>query len=60
LRQHLKSLGLLVALLCKEKEDIGLFNQISTTLEKDSFRFGNLLDLMDRCAFATKLVTVIR
>ena len=49
-----------VALLCKQKEDIGLFNQVSTRLEKDSFRFGGLVDLMGRCAFSSKILTIVR
>jgi len=56
----IQSRDIFVALVCKQKEDIELFNQISTTLEKDSFRFGNLLDLMGKCTFATKIVTIIR
>ena len=54
-----QSRDMFVALLCKKKEDIGLFNQVSTELEKDSFRFGNLLDLMGRCAFSTKILTIV-
>jgi hypothetical protein len=49
-----------VALLCDEKEDIGLFNQVSTKLEEDSFRFGDLVDLMGRCAFSTRILTIFR
>ena len=55
-----QSRDMFVALLCKKKKDIGLFNQVSTKLEKDSFRFGNLLDLMGRCAFSTKILTIVR
>lgn len=49
-----------VALLCDKKEDIGLFNHISTTLEEDSFRFGDLVDLMGKCTFSTKILTIFR
>ncbi len=55
-----QSRDMFVALLCKKKEDIGLFNQVSTKLEEDSFRFGQLVDLMGRCAFSTKILTIIR
>jgi hypothetical protein len=49
-----------IALLCQQKEDLGLFNQVTTKLEKDSFRFGDLVDLMERCAFSTKVFTIFR
>ncbi len=49
-----------VAVLCKQKEDLGLFNQVSTELERDSFRFGQLIDLMERCAFSTRIITIYR
>ena len=55
-----QSRDMFVALLCKKKEDIGLFTQVSTSLEEDSFRFGQLVDLMGRCAFSTKILTVVR
>ena len=55
-----ESKDMFVALLCRQKEDIGLFNQISTTLERDSFRFGQLIDLLGECAFSTKIVTVVQ
>ena len=55
-----QSKEMFVSLLCKQKEDIGLFNQISIELEKDSFRFGDLVDLMGRCAFSTKIFTIYR
>jgi hypothetical protein len=55
-----QSKEMFVALLCAKKEDIGLFNQISTELEKESFRFGDLLDLMGRCAFSTEIITIFR
>ncbi len=55
-----QSKDLFVALLCKQKEDFGLFNQVSTELEKESFRFGQLIDLMDRCAFSTRIMTIYR
>ena len=49
-----------VALLCDKKEDIGLFNQLSTELEENSFRFGDLVDLMDKCTFSTRILTILR
>ena len=49
-----------VALLCKKKEDLGLFNQISTNIEEESFRFGDLIDLMNRCAFSSRILTIFR
>jgi hypothetical protein len=55
-----QSKEMFVALLCVKKEDIGLFNQVSTELEKESFRFGDLLDLMGRCAFSTEIITIFR
>ena len=54
------SRDMFVALLCRQKENLGLLNQVSTKLERDSFRFGQLVDLMDRCAFSTRIVTVYR
>jgi len=56
----MQSKDLYVALLCKQKEDFGLFNQVSSKLEKESFRFGQLIDLMDRCAFSTRIMTIYR
>ena len=55
-----QSRDMFIAILCKQKEDLELFNQISTTLEQESFRFGDLTDLMARCAFSTKILTIIR
>jgi hypothetical protein len=55
-----QSREMFVALVCNKKEDIGLFNQISTNLEKDSFRFGGLIDLMERCTFSTKVFTIYK
>jgi len=49
-----------VALICDKKEDIGFFNQVSTELEEDSFRFGDLVDLMGRCVFSTRVLTILR
>jgi len=56
----MQSKDLYIALLCKQKEDFGLFNQVSSKLEKESFRFGQLIDLMDRCAFSTRIMTIYR
>ncbi|SFV53112.1 hypothetical protein MNB_SV-14-958 [hydrothermal vent metagenome] len=49
-----------VALLCKQKEDVWQFNEMSTKEEEDSFRFGDLIDLMGKCAFSTKVLTIVR
>ncbi len=54
------SRDMIVALLCGQKENLGLFNQVSTELEKESFRFGQLIDLMDRCAFSTRIITIYK
>ena len=56
-----QSKEMFVSLLCKQKEDIGLFNQVPIKeLEKDSFLFGDLVDLMGRCAFSAKIFTIYR
>jgi hypothetical protein len=49
-----------VVLLCKQKEDFWQINQMSIEEEKDSFTFGDLIDLMWKCAFATKVLTIVR
>jgi len=55
-----ESRDMFVALLCQQKEDFGLFNQVSTIIEKNSFMFGYLVDLMEeKCTFATKILTII-
>jgi len=49
-----------VALLCKQKEDFWQINEMSTEEEKNSFKFGDLIDLMNRCAFTTKVLTIVK
>jgi len=56
----MQSKDMFVAILCQHKEGLGLFNQISTDFEKEAFRFGDLIDLMERCTFATKILTIIK
>ena len=54
------SRDMFVALLCGQKENLGLLNQVSTELERDSFRFRQLIDLMEKCAFSTRIITIYR
>jgi hypothetical protein len=55
-----ESSDMFVALLCQKKEDMREIYKISERLEQDSFEFGKLLGVMEKCHFTTKVVEMVR
>jgi hypothetical protein len=55
-----ESSDMFVALLCQKKEDMREIYKISERLEEDSFEFGKLLSIMEKCQFTTKVVEMVR
>ena len=55
-----KTKDLTIVALCKDKKDFSLFDKVDTTINKKSLYFEQVLDKIDNCKLATKVINTMK